>query len=516
MFQHKRFNEVKSFNPAIRISLILVLFTLSILLAADSLFKFSEERINASLESRKAISETLVYQSSYLIHSGKEKTLAELINVSVENNPDVISIALFDESGHVSISTKEHNKLWIELSNNQSNMTQVQLPIYKGEEPWGTLQIRFKSGRLSEALHLLQEPFIKLTLFICSVGFLVYFLFIKKTLQYLDPSALIPGRVKTALDSLAEGVIFIDMEERIVLSNSNFEKTINKSITELMGKKISELNWKVPETKKTNYRFPWHETLEQGKNKLQSHLKLTQDSGEEISFNVNSSPIYGEKEKICGAIVSFSDVTELEQTNRRLISTVEKLDDAHQEVLRQNEELEKLATRDPMTGCLNRRAFFELLSAKFSSAKEHGNALCCIMADIDYFKKINDTYGHAIGDAVIISFAKIINKSLRTQDVICRYGGEEFCILLIDIEIEKAVKIAERMRRMVKFDTGSSIREPSGISVTSSFGISCASSATEPKEMISQADKALYQSKKSGRNLVSCFQNDETTDAHFL
>ncbi len=499
---------IKLFTPAIRISIILVLLTLSILFAADHIFKFSEGTTNALLESRKVLFKTLVYPVSFLIHNGEEEALAELISVTVEHNPDLLSMALHDNKGRVSILTGDHEEHWVELAEDQSTITQAQLPVFDGEYRWGTLQVRFQSGGLYGALHLLQNPFIKLTLFVSLVGFLVYLWFIKKALQYIDPSALIPERVKAALDSLTEGVMLVDMEGYIVLANATFENVLSQSVTSLMGQNVSDLNWKISESEQPDPQFPWIDSIEEGQNIFGSHLVLIKDSGEEVSFNVNSSPIYGGKGDIRGAIVSFSDVTEIEQTNKQLIKTMEELDDAHKEVLQKNKELKVLATRDPLTGCLNRRAFLEIFYEEFVAARGNNTEICCIMGDIDLFKNINDTHGHSIGDIAIKSVAKILSSSLRTNDVICRYGGEEFCILLIDINFEQATNVAERMRRTVKFNAGLAIREPSDIKITSSFGVSSIKSwgsANNPEELVDQADKALYESKKNGRNLVSCY-----------
>ena len=496
---------MKLFSPAILISIVLVLLT------ADNIFKFSEDRTNALVEARKVLCETLVYQASFLIHNGEVETLTELISVTVEHNPDVLSMALHDKFGRISILTGDHEEHWSELAQDQSTLMQVQLPVFDGEDRWGTLQVRFKSGGLFSALYILQHPFIKLTLFVTLVGFLVYLWFIKKALQSLDPSILIPERVKAALDSLTEGVMFVDMEGRIVLANATFENVLSQSVTSLMGQKVSELNWKMSESEQPDFQFPWIDTINEGQNNFESYLVLIKDSGEEVSFNVNSSPIYGGEGEIRGAIVSFSDITELERTNRQLVMKMDELDDAHKEVLQKNKELEILATRDPLTGCLNRRAFFEIFNVEFMAAKENNTEICCIMGDIDLFKNINDTYGHGIGDIAIKSVAKILSSSLRTNDVICRYGGEEFCILLVDINLDQATNVAERMRRTVKFNAGLAIREPSDIKITSSFGISSIKSgagASSLEELVNQADNALYESKKNGRNLVSCYIPD--------
>jgi len=153
---------------------------------------------------------------------------------------------------------------------------------------------------------------------------------------------------------------------------------------------------------------------------------------------------------------------------------------------------------------LNRRAFFDAINPEFEAARENNREICCIMADIDHFKNFNDTYGHSVGDDVIKIVAKKLGLVLRTNDLLCRYGGEEFCIMLIDIEMELVTVIAERMRNIIETEAGKSIRSISGLSITMSFGVSSIKlGADKPETLIDEADSALYKSKKLGRNCVT-------------
>jgi diguanylate cyclase (GGDEF)-like protein len=171
---------------------------------------------------------------------------------------------------------------------------------------------------------------------------------------------------------------------------------------------------------------------------------------------------------------------------------------------KQNEELRKLATKDPLTNCLNRRSFYELAEHAFHQASTFDLPLSCIMFDIDHFKQVNDQHGHATGDKVIIAIAKIGFTGLRAQDLLCRYGGEEFCILLPEADLEIGLKLAERLRKEVELKVGLNVLETGGdIAVTSSFGVS----TLTPKikglaELIDVADKALYKAKRTGRNKI--------------
>jgi diguanylate cyclase (GGDEF)-like protein len=126
------------------------------------------------------------------------------------------------------------------------------------------------------------------------------------------------------------------------------------------------------------------------------------------------------------------------------------------------------------------------------------------MADIDHFKQFNDRYGHAVGDEVIRALVRTLQAGLRNDDLLCRYGGEEFCIILPDTSLELAEDIASRLRADVENHAGMSVRTTGGLHITSSFGVATvAPEMRDPAELIERADEALYRSKESGRNRVT-------------
>jgi diguanylate cyclase (GGDEF)-like protein len=162
-------------------------------------------------------------------------------------------------------------------------------------------------------------------------------------------------------------------------------------------------------------------------------------------------------------------------------------------------EIEKLATTDGLTGLYNHRRFQEKLSDEFKRLNRYSSPVSLILADIDYFKKVNDTYGHPAGDLVLKGVSKIIREQIRDMDVPARYGGEEFAVILPGTEAEGAKNIAERLRRAVMDTTFS----PDGksLQVTISIGIATAPfDAKNKEELIERADKALYHAKHNGRN----------------
>ena len=164
---------------------------------------------------------------------------------------------------------------------------------------------------------------------------------------------------------------------------------------------------------------------------------------------------------------------------------------------KQNKQLNYLASRDSLTNCYNRRSLFEFMKEYLASTKLD-DQYCIIMVDIDHFKKVNDTYGHNTGDSVIRGFASVLQSIVTQDDIVARFGGEEFCIVLHQASYQKAMFVAESIRNKIEnsvFDN---------VTVTSSFGItSLQFGAQTPRELIEHADLALYKSKSLGRNRVT-------------
>jgi diguanylate cyclase (GGDEF)-like protein/PAS domain S-box-containing protein len=161
-------------------------------------------------------------------------------------------------------------------------------------------------------------------------------------------------------------------------------------------------------------------------------------------------------------------------------------------------ELTRLAVTDPLTGLWNRRHTSELLAADLAQAQRHGQALSLLMLDIDHFKSINDTHGHQTGDQVLIEVAELLRDHVRATDVVGRWGGEEFAILLRYCGLSDAVVTAEKLRRRV---AELAFRRLGSVSV--SIGAAELQENDELASWIARADAALYQAKRSGRNAVA-------------
>ena len=166
-------------------------------------------------------------------------------------------------------------------------------------------------------------------------------------------------------------------------------------------------------------------------------------------------------------------------------------------------EMKEKSRTDSLTGIYLRRYFLEKLEIEIKRAKRYKTKFHILMLDIDFFKKVNDTYGHLAGDKVLIEISKTIQKNIRPIDVLCRYGGEEFIILINNLSDDEVYDMAQNIRkeiRKIKFNVNDLY-----FSVTISIGVSKYKESFNCDEIISIADKALYEAKKSGRDKVICF-----------
>lgn len=183
-----------------------------------------------------------------------------------------------------------------------------------------------------------------------------------------------------------------------------------------------------------------------------------------------------------------------------------RLKQLYEALQEKNRQLRELANRDGLTGLYNHRYFHEQLSKDFLRARRYHESLSCILLDIDYFKKFNDTYGHQTGDIVLSTLGQVIRDSIRDSDFAARYGGEEFALVLYHADRPTAINVAERLRQMVEH---CEVRDKDHVlHVTISLGVATFphEQISNPKQIVECADKALYKAKENGRNRVEYFR----------
>jgi diguanylate cyclase (GGDEF)-like protein len=177
-----------------------------------------------------------------------------------------------------------------------------------------------------------------------------------------------------------------------------------------------------------------------------------------------------------------------------------RLTDSNRRLVRAMERIEQVAIRDELTGAYNRRFLLEVLERECRRSRRVGSRLAVCLVDIDHFKSVNDSHGHAAGDAVLTYFSGLVHGIIRGADVFGRYGGEEFVIVLPDTDLQGAVDCAERIRRAsVEADYP---QIPVERRITATIGVALQGNHETPAELLVRADRALYQGKAAGRNCV--------------
>jgi len=504
---------IPNIPPVLRISIGLLLLTMSLILVGDVLGIVPNQR-DSEITSRKFISESLAIQISSEMRENRLNQAINLLNSIVKRNENIQSMSLRTVSNKVIMKSTNHEIYWKNQENDSSTINYIQVPIYAKSGRWGTLEVSFVPMGTIWSNMFTRHSFSGMLLFMFIFGFIGYWLFLKRALSELDPSSVVPDRVRSALDGLKEGLIIIDNNERIVFVNNALTEKLSLTEAQLIGKKLSHLSWQDNEENKgiDIYNLPWNVLLTTGKIPTLKTIKLKTIHESILTFDVNVSPLKTPNQKLKGVIVTIDDVTTLERKNNELNHILKRLKASQEEISRQNTELLQLSTHDPLTNLLNRRALFQALPHLLAEAKEQGSVLSCVILDIDFFKSVNDTYGHTVGDRVLRAFSKILQSEVLSDHLVSRYGGEEFVVIFPQVDMDTAIKITEKIRMAIESYSFEDIAE--GLRVTSSFGVSSTqeNETWEADTLIDFADKALYIAKQTGRNKVVAYDRENKTN----
>jgi diguanylate cyclase (GGDEF)-like protein len=366
--------------------------------------------------------------------------------------------------------------------------------LQRNGHPWGVMRTWAQPATRPAWLRVMTEPGFLLPLAFAAALLPLFMLYLRRVLRQLDPAQVIPSRVQNAFDVMGEGVVMTDDRGHVVLVN----KAMTTSQPLAVGTVLSAQKWITDALGAEAAGHPWHEAVARGSSVAPRNIVVHAQAAEERHLVVRAAPVLDANGRARGCLVTFDDTTALHQAQLQL--------------QKQNEELRRLATRDPLTGCLNRRAFLEQFQQLFDTPADGGQA--CIMVDIDHFKRINDTYGHPVGDSAIQSLARCLGQHLRTQDLLARFGGEEFCIALPGLDDAQAEATAERLCRAIERECGAGVRDVPGLVITASLGVAVRhAGSASPAQLIEAADQALYQAKRGGRNRAVLAREAEPTPA---
>lgn len=504
---------MNSLSPSTRLALGLAALTVTVLCIAQLLGILVDPQ-QLALKERTRLSETVAIAVSKSLADEDRSVTTDFLQSIVTRHDELIGAAVVRSNGEIVVEAGTHGEFWSKDANANSashslavarkqRETQLTVPIYTNNEVWGTVRFRYlPTTRAIFGLHI--PPLLQTIAFITAGGFLVHVFILRRMLRNIDPSRAVPLRVRHTLDTLAEGLVVLDRDGRIVLANKAFSDLLRTDGDTFRGKLLADLSWQASGKKITPAALPWSRSLEENRPIIGSTLQLLLPSSSSdkdhdafLTLLVNSTPIESESNSGHGVIVSFDDISPLEKTKKELAATLVEVQTQSADISTKNKELERLAKHDPLTGCINRRYLFELFENEWQLTQRHGHSLSCIMVDVDHFKSVNDTHGHIVGDRVLARIAAALREAARETDIVARYGGEEFCVLLPHTDIDEAEVAAERLREDV-----AAIEFPQ-LSVTASLGVSeNRFGAASPQGLIDEADRALFAAKHNGRNCI--------------
>jgi len=286
---------------------------------------------SATNRGRATLSETIAVSASAFVARNDMVDLDAVLRAVVLRNPDVRSLGVRKENGFLIIDIGEHAARWKDTQNGDEAGTHVMVPIWADKAKWGTVEVEFQSLKRAGRFGFLFSPYTKMILFVAVASFLSFQFYIKRMLQYLDPSKVVPPHVRAALDTLAEGLLIMDRDGRIAMTNQAFAKVIGKDPDALMGVRASTFAWEqdVAAGKSKTIVLPWKTAIEQNAPQRNCMLHLPDSTGAKRTFIVNCSPVAGARGSARGALASFEDVTQLVEKEIELRKSKQVADEAN-------------------------------------------------------------------------------------------------------------------------------------------------------------------------------------------
>lgn len=312
--------------------------------------------------------------------------------------------------------------------------------------------------------------------------------------QFMDLIPVARGRL---IESMSDGVLVLDEQGRIVDINPAMQNILEHEPASYLGKNASVI------------LDQWEHNVEPLLNGTETRTELKVPQKPSSYLDLRITPLYDDDHKMNGRLMVFRDITDRKAVEKDLRRAMDRLQTQLIEIGILQSQLREQAIRDVLTNLFNRRYLEETLERELARATREKYPLCVIMMDLDYFKEVNDTYGHEAGDVVLKTIAETVTKQSRHGDFVCRYGGEEFVLVMPNIGIEKASERAEALHQIID-----ALNIPYGrfnLTTTISMGIAWYPAHGTTKEALMRAaDMAMYVAKNTGRNRVVIYDEHES------
>ncbi|MDJ0848643.1 MAG: ATP-binding protein [Myxococcota bacterium] len=320
---------MRGLNTSAHVALGLAFLGANLLLAAMVL-GLVPDREGAIREGRTALAEAIAVSGSSQLTQRNLEGLEATLRLVLERNDALLSAAVRRSDGVSLVRVGDHDRHWDLAAGDLSTVSQVTVPLFSGGRRWGRVELRFEPLSRPGWLGLLRSPQTRLVAFMMLASFVLFYFYLRRMLRHLDPSQAVPPHVRSALDTLAEGLLIIDTKENIVLANQAFGDIVGSAPDELLGRRAGDLRWARPgEADAGPEPLPWLKALAQGRPERNDILKLTDQAEKERTFIVNCSPVLGSGGTFGGVLISLDDVTQLEEHKVELWAAKEQAEEAN-------------------------------------------------------------------------------------------------------------------------------------------------------------------------------------------
>lgn len=307
---------------------------------------------------------------------------------------------------------------------------------------------------------------------------------------------IIPVARTHLIESMSDGILVLDEHNRMVDINPAMGDFLGHKPASLLGRPALEV------------LDAWMENIDAVLNGQETRVALRIPTSLPRYVDLRVIPLYDRHQHLSGRLMVFHDITDHKNVERKLRYANQRLQSQLIEIGTLQSKLRSQAIHDPLTDLFNRRYLDETLERELARASREGYPLCVIMMDIDHFKRMNDTHGHEAGDLILKALGKTLFTRNRRGDFACRFGGEEFVVVMPNMAIETAYKRAEHLR--VALNSISVPFGSSNLTITISMGIACyPANGLDRESLLRAADRAMYAAKRAGRDYIITYDRLE-------